>query len=278
MIDSFVVLAPLLVLPVVGLLGFVGCDQVFGLTYVSPPMPGPANLIATPGNTKVSLSWDADPDATSYKLKRGVTSGVYTAEFVIDAALASYTDTMLNNGTTYFYVVTSLRATGESSRSDEVSATPTAAALIPFVTSFTGVTSVGTVTGLYGMAIQVGANSIDVQSLGRGFVAGNSQIHVVKIVDASGVDVPNGFVSVNMSGGAPGQFNYALLNPPVTLAANTKYYIVSQEISGQDKFFNHDETIQTTDVATVVSSVHSGPPYVEDLPGVHSYVPVSFQY
>jgi hypothetical protein len=34
--DSFVWLAPLLLLPVIALLGFVGCDVVFGLDYVPP--------------------------------------------------------------------------------------------------------------------------------------------------------------------------------------------------------------------------------------------------
>lgn len=48
MIDGFVVLTPILLLAVIALLGFVGCDRVFGLQYVDPPgTPSPVNHVQT---------------------------------------------------------------------------------------------------------------------------------------------------------------------------------------------------------------------------------------
>jgi hypothetical protein len=41
MIDWFVFLAPVLLLAVLALLGFIGCDRVFGLNEVDPPIPTP---------------------------------------------------------------------------------------------------------------------------------------------------------------------------------------------------------------------------------------------
>src|SRR5262245_35202179 len=39
------------------------------------PPPAPTNLVATPGNAQVSLSWNASSGATSYNVKRSTTSG-----------------------------------------------------------------------------------------------------------------------------------------------------------------------------------------------------------
>jgi fibronectin type 3 domain-containing protein len=95
-------------------------------TPTAPPPPGaPAGLQATPGNTQVSLSWTASTGATSYHVKRSTTSGgPYTQ--VSAPTVANFTDTGLTNGTTYYYVVSALNATGESANSSEASATPIA--------------------------------------------------------------------------------------------------------------------------------------------------------
>jgi len=88
------------------------------------PTP-PTGLTATPGNTQVSLSWTGSAGATGYHVKRGSTSGgPYTQ--IAAPTTASYTDTSLTNGTTYYYVVSASNASGESGNSSEVSATPAA--------------------------------------------------------------------------------------------------------------------------------------------------------
>jgi autotransporter-associated beta strand protein len=97
-------------------------------SYLPPP---PANLTATAGNSQVALSWTAMSGATSYTVKRAASSnGTYT---VIAANLigpvvgsgvtnATYLDTSAANGTTYYYVVSSVNPNG-STNSAAVSVT-----------------------------------------------------------------------------------------------------------------------------------------------------------
>ena len=87
----------------------------------------PQNLLATPGNSKIDLSWDTVDGATSYNVKRSETpGGPYQTIATTTAGAITYSDTGLQNGTTYYYVVSAVNAGGESSDSNEVSATPTA--------------------------------------------------------------------------------------------------------------------------------------------------------
>ena len=59
----------------------------------------------------MSLSWNASSGATSYNVKRStVSGGPYTT--VGSPGATSFTDTGLTNGTTYFYVVTAVNASG----------------------------------------------------------------------------------------------------------------------------------------------------------------------
>jgi fibronectin type 3 domain-containing protein len=83
----------------------------------------PAVLTATPGNGQVALSWSASSGATSYNVKRAtVSGGPYTT--IASPSSASYTNSGLTNGTTYYYVVSAVNSAGESGNSPQVSATP----------------------------------------------------------------------------------------------------------------------------------------------------------
>jgi fibronectin type 3 domain-containing protein len=91
------------------------------------PLPNasiaPTNLIATPGNTQVNLAWDTVTNAALYNVKRSTTAGgPYTS--IATVASATYTDNNVANGTAYYYVVTALNIRGESTISNESSATP----------------------------------------------------------------------------------------------------------------------------------------------------------
>jgi len=91
--------------------------EVYGNIFV------PTNLTATAGNQQVSLSWNAVPAATSYNVKCSTTSGgPYTN--IASPTTAGYTNTGLNNGTTYYYVVSQVNPVAESTNSTQVSATP----------------------------------------------------------------------------------------------------------------------------------------------------------
>ncbi len=99
-------------------------------TVIAPPgpptiPPTPTGLTATAGNNQVSLAWNASAGATSYNVKRGMTSGSYDTP-VTGVTTTSYIDTTAANGTIYFYVVSAVNSAGESGNSGEVSATPQA--------------------------------------------------------------------------------------------------------------------------------------------------------
>ncbi len=88
------------------------------------PPAAPTGLSATAGDGEVSLSWNASSDATSYTVKRAVTSGGPYTNVAAAVGSTSYTDSSVTNGTTYYYVVSASNSAGESANSAAVSATP----------------------------------------------------------------------------------------------------------------------------------------------------------
>ncbi|MBI4566775.1 MAG: hypothetical protein HY719_00095 [Planctomycetes bacterium] len=92
------------------------------------PPTAPTALTATPGNGRVDLSWTASAGATTYNVYRATAASVPitgTPLGVVSAPVTTYADTTVTNGTTYFYVVTAVNASGQSAASNEVSAAPT---------------------------------------------------------------------------------------------------------------------------------------------------------
>ena len=88
----------------------------------------PTNLAAVAGSGQVALSWTASSGATSYTIRRGTASGVYTTISQGAVTGTSYTDTSVTNGTTYYYVVAAANSIVSGTSSSEVSATPASTA------------------------------------------------------------------------------------------------------------------------------------------------------
>jgi hypothetical protein len=106
----------------------------------------PAGLTATAGTAQVTLSWSAPSTSTlpaSYNLYYATAAGVTSATGTKIPGLTTttYTQTGLTAGTTYYYVVTAVYASGESAPSNVTSATPTAPAMPP--SAPTGLTAAG---------------------------------------------------------------------------------------------------------------------------------------
>ncbi|MCX2678658.1 alginate lyase family protein [Galbibacter sp. EGI 63066] len=95
---------------------------ITGLDSNTPETP--ANLTASPGNTQNMLGWDEVTGASSYTLKRSTTSGGPYEVVATNLNATQYTDNGLENGTTYYYVVSAANLSGESVNSLEVSAAP----------------------------------------------------------------------------------------------------------------------------------------------------------
>lgn len=276
MIDSYLLLAPLLLLPIVLLLAFTGCDYD---PPRAPPGPVVPVLDAVAGEGRVELSWPADAAAEEFRVKRGEASGVHTQIATVLDPEFSYIDRDVINGTTYFYVVTAVGAGGETPPSNEERATPNTGLLTSFITN-TVLGGTVSATGSFGMTIQVGPSPLIVKTVGRAIAPGNSQFHVVRIIDAAtGADVPGSVVPISTAGGTVGQFVYGPVSGTVTLQPGAAYFIVSEETAGGDLFHNHDTTIETSTVATVIGSARTGAPEVfTDATGLIAYGPVDFQY
>jgi hypothetical protein len=86
----------------------------------------PTGLAATVGSGTVTLTWDSGGGATSYTVKRGTVSGgpYTTLGSVADSSPATYTDSGLKNGTTYYYVVSGTNAAGTSPNSTQLAVKP----------------------------------------------------------------------------------------------------------------------------------------------------------
>ncbi len=122
----------------------------------------------------------------------------------------------------------------------------------------TGVAPGSTTAGIdawAGAVIQVGSSNLTVTSLGRLVAGGNTQTHMVELVDASNNAVL-GSVLVSTSGGTAGQFTYAPLVSAVTLLAGHTYYVVSQEFGGGDSF-DSQPAVATTSAAADLGGVSS---------------------
>ena len=91
-----------------------------------PPVPSPpATVSATPGIGEVTINWTDVTGATSYNVYSSETSPVTKATGTkITVNDNSAVVAGLDNGITYYFVVTAVDANGESVESIEVSATP----------------------------------------------------------------------------------------------------------------------------------------------------------
>lgn len=104
-------------------------------TFDNVTLPGwtsapsaPTGLAATAGDGQATLTWNASASSTSYNLKRSLTSG---SNYVAVASVSSpnLVDSGLTNGALYYYVVSAVNVSGESTNSVEVAARPVSLAV-----------------------------------------------------------------------------------------------------------------------------------------------------
>lgn len=124
MIDPYVILTPVLLLAVIALLRFVGCDKLFGIDTIKVSPPGAPTLgVPQVVNTQVTLSWNSITGATSYNVKSATTpGGPYPTPYLakVQAPATSYTDTPPAGDFFNYYVVSTQNDAGESGNSNEV--------------------------------------------------------------------------------------------------------------------------------------------------------------
>jgi hypothetical protein len=102
-----------------------GCNNSDDNPSVSVPI-APANLVATPGDNQVTLSWHSSVVAPSYNIYRVESPNVidFNHPFKTGVITTSYKDTTAVDGTTYNYAVTAVNSDGESTASNQISVEP----------------------------------------------------------------------------------------------------------------------------------------------------------
>ncbi|MBZ5676447.1 MAG: hypothetical protein LAP61_19595 [Acidobacteriia bacterium] len=265
-------------------------DFQYTVGVAPPPPPPPAPVVTqdpisatvTAGQTAI-FSVNATGTGLSYQWQSQAPGGSSFAN-IAGATQASYTTptTQVADSGTQFRCVVTNGGGSVNSGAATLTVQPVAGGGSPgYVTSKTLNGPRNDYSGWVGMAIHVGANPLAVSAVGRIVAPGNSHTHTVKIVDgATGSDVPGGSALVVTPGGTSGSFAYTTLAYPITLNAGSTYYVLSQESSGADAWYDYSNTtIHTTADATATSAVYgSGASYsVIGAPG-QTYGPVDFQY
>jgi hypothetical protein len=122
--------------------------NVAGTAVMSVMHTPPTGVVALAGDGQVRITWDFMSDAIGYNIYWSTTPGVTTttgtkiSNVPFGMQPYSYTQTGLNNGMAYYYIMTAtlLGGTGiESSASFEVSATPISGATMPITQDATNV-------------------------------------------------------------------------------------------------------------------------------------------
>ena len=109
--------------------GTVHCKNVV-CPLMCPLMP--TDIVVHDGTNQIGVSWEASESATSYNLYRATTSGGEgDTPYKAGLATTSYADTEVTEGTTYYYTVASVNASGTSNYYDEVSGSSGTTSLWP---------------------------------------------------------------------------------------------------------------------------------------------------
>lgn len=87
------------------------------------PPTTPTSLVSSPSESNVLLTWNSSIGATSYTIRRS--TGPQDPWLIVAMSIVelAWTDTDVQPGKTYHYVVSGVNGTGESGNSDEVTAT-----------------------------------------------------------------------------------------------------------------------------------------------------------
>lgn len=288
---------------------------ILTVTYFNPLLR-PGFLTVTPEAGGIGLAWsDHSSNETNFEIQRRVANGDWTVVAMPVANTTAYTDASVLPGIIYEYRLRATSAAGNSDWATAGSIVYTSAATVNapvwspdsvvfnsadagpgnayvpvgftylpsaknFVTNQIVSGSLhSSKTGWVGLKFTTGANPIIIRQLARWVVSGNTRAHTVKLVDATTkANVPNASVSVATSG-QPVGFRYVALAAPVTLSANTSYYLLTSETAAGDAWYlGSNPATVPEDVATVDSAAWSGGGPIYE--GIESsgWGPVSFGY
>lgn len=88
------------------------------------PPAAPQGVAITAGEGTLTVTWNSVTNALTYNVYRSTYSGAGKSAFKFPSVTSPFTDGGLQNGTTYYYVVTAVNTAGESDGSTEVFGRP----------------------------------------------------------------------------------------------------------------------------------------------------------
>ena len=190
----------------------------------TPALPAPSPPTVVSGRGQISLTWNAAPPATSYKVKRAIVAGGPYITIAGNLASTSYTDTGLVNGTRYYYVISGVNLSGESADSEEVSGKPTLVSNGGFELPETSTYQYNPASDFWTFSAQSGSNGSGVTANGSLFSAGSA-------VAPEGVQTAflqgTGSITQTFTGLTPG-VSYDLLFSAAQRAAGSSWNINGQ--------------------------------------------------
>ncbi|MGZ5434985.1 MAG: CBM96 family carbohydrate-binding protein [Pyrinomonadaceae bacterium] len=260
--------------------------RIFAATSAAGSITTSVHPVTNTTWSETTVNWNNRPTLGSPVIASTTVNGITFAWYELDvtnyvmgekeAGRNLVTLALHNPSTSTIYIKTNSKEAA-SNKPQLVITTPETS----FVKNKTLGTLRNNLTGWVGMKFTVSTTPVTVTSLGRIYVTGNTGTHTVKIVNAgTGADVAGASVSINMSAGtAVNGFKYGALAAPVTLSANTAYYLVSQETSGGDQWYDFNTVLTTATVATVNNAIQRpSNSWVAAGGANNSYVPVDFRY
>jgi lysophospholipase L1-like esterase len=107
-----------------------------------------------------------------------------------------------------------------------------------------------------GFKFTTGPEPVGLYEMGRWAVLGNSSEHTIRLVRAADQALVAS-VTINTAEVTPGQYVFARVDPPVALAAQTSFYLVSSEADGGDAFHDGTTTADASAGITIDGSVRA---------------------
>jgi hypothetical protein len=204
----------------------------------------------TVGGT-ASVGADYTELGNSVTFAAGSAAASKTVSVIDDTSVDSDETVVLTLASGNGYTVGSSSSATVIIQDDDLGCTQTA-----WVTGFTPGTLRNDLGGWRGNRFEVGASAMQVLQLGRVFINGNTQDHELRLVRVSDNAV---VASVNWTpaGGVHNEIKYVPLSAPVTLEANTRYYLASLEVAGRDNWYSYNTAVTTTGMAAVQTAAYS---------------------
>ncbi len=211
----------------------------------------PTGFAATAASTtEIDLTWAAVTDATNYKIERSPTGATWTNLNAagLTGSSTSYADTGLTAGTTYYYRVSAISASGTSAASSSINlpTLATAPTLTATVASATQVNLSWTApTGAASYKVEISSDGGSTWTIlatpatttyaATGLTTDTAYRFRVSAVNAGGASAPSAFASVTTVLASPGSFaaapqSVSEIDLSWTVVANATSYKIERSL------------------------------------------------